>query len=441
MAEANPTLTELAATISEAAQALTSYLEANNLPAPSFAEDGPADYPKAPEVIGARFQLLGALHDLVHLAMGPTEYPFIQPIYWNHDGMVLDVLNQFNFFSAVPLGGSATYSEIAQATTVPESIVRRIVRHAMTNRIFVESPPGSGRVAHTATSAFLARNPLMGSWIGHNLEEARAAAVYLPESLRRFSAEGAPSEEVSESAFSVADVDRTGGLETYWDYLKRTPEGKPEGFRSNRFAEAMGAAAKIGSTVSGDDVVKSGYDWGSLGEATVVDVGGSTGFASFVLAKEYPKLDLIVQDLPEIEASFKSHVPQDLTHRVTFQPHDFFTPQTVPADVYFLKMILHDWPDKYAVRILRNLIPSLKPGGRILLCESVAPPDNAPLPLILRRLASLTDLQMLIACNSKERTLEDWQALAKEADGRLEARLSNFMPGSLWNIVELVLSG
>lgn len=76
-------------------------------------------------------------------------------------------------------------------------------------------------------------------------------------------------------------------------------------------------------------------------------------------------MNMVVQDLPEVQAAFQAFVPHDLTTRVTFQNHNFFNPQTVAADVYFLKMILHDWPDKYAVRILRNLLLPLLDWGSL----------------------------------------------------------------------------
>jgi len=77
MAQSQPTLNSLAATISKATEAITSHLEQNGLPQPSFAEDGPASYPNAPEVQGARFQLIGALLDLLNLAYGPADMSFI----------------------------------------------------------------------------------------------------------------------------------------------------------------------------------------------------------------------------------------------------------------------------------------------------------------------------------------------------------------------------
>lgn len=43
------------------------------------------------------------------------------------------------------------------------------------------------------------------------------------------------------------------------------------------------------------------------------------------------------------------------------------------ADVYFFRWILHNWSDKYCVKILRGLIPALKPGAKIILNDNVLP--------------------------------------------------------------------
>jgi hypothetical protein len=59
--------------------------------------------------------------------------------------------------------------------------------------------------------------------------------------------------------------------------------------------------------------------------------------------------------------------------------HDFFTPQTVVADVYLLRWILHNWSDKYCMRILRALIPALKPGARVVVNEDVRPAFDSPI--------------------------------------------------------------
>ncbi|KAI8951866.1 S-adenosyl-L-methionine-dependent methyltransferase [Xylaria longipes] len=83
------------------------------------------------------------------------------------------------------------------------------------------------------------------------------------------------------------------------------------------------------------------YDWGSLGMATAADVGGSQGHVEIQLAKHFGNLRIVVQDVESV-----------ITGRVRFEAHDFFQPQVVAADVFSLRLVLHNWTDKYAARIL-----------------------------------------------------------------------------------------
>lgn len=150
--------------------------------------------------------------------------------------------------------------------------------------------------------------------------------------------------------------------------------------RAERFAEAM----SFFNNSPGLEVkhVVDNYDWAALGEdATVVDIGGSHGDVAISLARQYPNLRCIVQDLPEVIAT--ATPPKGLDDRLSFQVHDFFTEQPVKnADVYFFKWILHDWSDKLCIKILRALIPALKKGARIALNEFVVP-DPGVIPLYL----------------------------------------------------------
>ena len=41
------------------------------------------------------------------------------------------------------------------------------------------------------------------------------------------------------------------------------------------------------------------YPWASLGEATIIDVGGGIGAVSLALLNEFPQLKSIVQERPE----------------------------------------------------------------------------------------------------------------------------------------------
>ena len=120
--------------------------------------------------------------------------------------------------------------------------------------------------------------------------------------------------------------------------------------------------------------IVNGYDWKSFGESTVVDVGGSHGSLSIAIAKEFLSLRCVVQDRPEVIGSCQESLPLDLHDRVSFMAHDFFKEQPLKgANIYMLRWILHDWSEKYAARILHNLVPALKPGARVLVLEQVLP--------------------------------------------------------------------
>ena len=122
------------------------------------------------------------------------------------------------------------------------------------------------------------------------------------------------------------------------------------------------------------------FDWAAINKGIVVDVGGSHGSLSIEIARSYPDLSFIVQDQAEIAREGRKKLPKDLANQVSFMAHDFFTDQPVlDADVYLLRWILHDWSDKYAIRILQALRPALKDGAKVVIMEQVLPdPGSIP---------------------------------------------------------------
>ena len=121
--------------------------------------------------------------------------------------------------------------------------------------------------------------------------------------------------------------------------------------------------------------IVSGFDWSSLGEATVVDVGGSHGSQSIALASAFPNLSCVVQDgAGVVEQARQADLALSAKGRVTFMEHDFFKQQPIKeAAVYVLRWVLHDWSDTYAVKILQALIPALAESSKVLICEAVLP--------------------------------------------------------------------
>lgn len=88
----------------------------------------------------------------------------------------LQAICHFNLASKVSArGGHATFKEISLGTGLNESTVRRLLRHAMSYRIFHETE--NGTVAHTGASKYLAEKADMRSWIGMVSEEMWPAAT------------------------------------------------------------------------------------------------------------------------------------------------------------------------------------------------------------------------------------------------------------------------
>ena len=170
-------------------------------------------------------------------------------------------------------------------------------------------------------------------------------------------------------------------------------------------------------------------------------MGGSHGFACTQLASAFPNLNFVVQDLAPVVAGGAKTVPSHLADRIGFMAHDFLNKQPVKnADVYFFRWIFHNWSDKYCIQILRNLIPALKCGARIVINDNVLP-EPGVLPIWREERLRSMDLTMLELQNSREREMEDWATLFRDADERFDFQGGKQPAGSnLW-ILDAIWKG
>lgn len=180
-----------------------------------------------------------------------------------------------------------------------------------------------------------------------------------------------------------------GTHESMFEYLAQHPE------KAKRFASAMKSFATVPQGKNASPSVSlhvlGKYRWDSIGKGMVVDVGGSEGHVSIALAMIYPDLQFVVQDRPEVIREAVNRLPETVADRVTFMAHDFFTDQPVTADVYLLRRILHNWPDAYAVKILKSLVPAFNKGARIIVNDDVLAEPNT-LPRLVERQVRYVDL-------------------------------------------------
>ncbi|KAK3902974.1 6-hydroxytryprostatin B O-methyltransferase [Staphylotrichum tortipilum] len=440
-ASASFPLEELAWQCTKNAIAVSQYLSARDLPQPSHEPDGPSNtLPKdaPPSVRRARQSLIDAALQLFQLAAGPSEFiPNLAPGF--QYVACLTWLLRYDIFHLVPASGTISYQDLAAAASkrtggaesIPETRLKSIVRMAMTAALFREPEPN--HLGHSATSALLAREADVHSWASYLSTRSAPTALAMTAAHDRFTP---ASVSKNETAYNVAFATNL----PFFDHLALNPADTAEfaGYMRNvTTSEAVDVKHLVG-----------GYPWADLGSALVVDVGGSTGNAAIALAKAFPDLQFIVQDLPDNAAAGReaasASLPAPILSRLTFQPHDFTTPQPVTnADVYLLRMILHDWPDHVAAAILKNLVPALeakKKQSKLLIMDTVLPAPGQ-VPRSVERIVRVRDLTMMQVFNSHERDLEQWKALLAAADGRLRLRRVVEPFGSTMALLEVELEG
>ena len=144
----------------------------------------------------------------------------------------------------------------------------------------------------------------------------------------------------------------------------------------------------------------------------IVDVGGGNGETLARLLAGVPEARGIVFDRARSEAGARSNLERHgCDSRCKFVAGDFFAAVVPGGDVYILQRILHDWDDADCVRILARVVEALEPGGRVLVLEELLGtrepgPDDHAIGI---------DLAMMAVTGGRERGLEQYQALAREA--------------------------
>lgn len=276
----------------------------------------------------------------------------------------LHVIHDFKIAEHVPVESTITVERLATISGIPTVQLHRILRHAMTNRIFEEPVPGE--ISHTAISLRLAKDPVMRATISMLVDEMFPAAACLARALQRNGA----SIQSTNSAWALANNASRPMVE---ELETEHPE------RAVQFAAFMKHNWSVQHPLQ---PLIDNFDWAALGKEHVVDVGGGMGHASIALAKAFPDLTFTVQDFEKVvetgerlffEETSDPEQPS-LRERVTFMAHDAFEDQPVRgAGVYLLRSVLHDWPDEDCVRILHKLVPALKKGAIVLINDFVMP--------------------------------------------------------------------
>ncbi|CZR64036.1 related to sterigmatocystin 7-O-methyltransferase precursor [Phialocephala subalpina] len=360
----------------------------------------------------ARLDLIDMIPDLQRSLIG--EQAFIRDLTWQPLNLVtLQAINRFKIAQHVPLEGTISYKELSALTGTNESQLRRLVRHAMTNRIFHE--PEKGQVAHSVTSKLLAEDPRLDSWVFFLTDYFWPATARSVDAFQKWPGSQNPKE---------VGVSLQYGRETTWFGEISTADRGIQSFRD---------AMEIINDGEGweDSHLVDNYPWGEIGKGTVVDIGGSNGHTSMAIAEKFPDLKFIVQDLH----TEGNPVPESLKERIIFMDHDMLNPQPIKdADVYFWRNVFHNHPDASVTKALQSLIPALKPGAKIAI-QDFGLTDPGEGRLADESYERMMDIMMMSLMNGKERGLDEWKALFEQADSRFKWNGGSRPDGSrLWII-------
>lgn len=142
----------------------------------------------------------------------------------------------------------------------------------------------------------------------------------------------------------------------------------------------------------------------------IVDVGGSHGFTMKEIRETFPDLKgkIVVQDIPSVIES----IPPDvltLYKDLDIEPeiHDFWMEQPVKeAKVYWLRRIMHDWPDAQCQTILKHIADAMAPDSKVLIMDLLIPESVQ----VEETYCYLLDLMMMMFAG-KERNEAEWRRL------------------------------
>jgi hypothetical protein len=179
----------------------------------------------------------------------------------------------------------------------------------------------------------------------------------------------------------------------FWDDLAAHPE------IAAKFDEMMGPA---GHGAPDPEVLVSG-EWESV--RVVADVGGGTGALLAEILRARPSVRGILVDQPgTVARSVAVFQSARVSDRVTAVGQSFFDRLPAGADLYLLKNVLADWPDREARALLARCAEAARPSGRVVVLGGVSPDDGKP---------PSPELLMMVLVGGKARSLTEFRELAR----------------------------
>ena len=277
--------------------------------------------------------------------------------------------------------GTTDIKTLAEEAGCDSDFLQRVLRHVVGKGVFQEPAPGQFALNEAALELL---DP--AQQLGLDLGGIGGRMAYAWGSLLSVVRTGAPA------------YHELFGL-PFWEDLEAHPD------IAASFDALMGPPGH--GTLDPEVLVTGGWDE----VATVVDVGGGTGALLAEILRTRPEIHGTLVDLPRTVASAGSILQEaGVSERVRTVGQSFFDPLPAGADLYILKSILNDWPDREAQLILSRCAEAARPSGRIVIMGGVSSDDSA---------TSLSPEMVLLG--GKDRTLLEFRELAHQAGLTVQA--------------------
>ncbi|KAI1465194.1 S-adenosyl-L-methionine-dependent methyltransferase [Daldinia caldariorum] len=291
-------------------------------------------------------------------------------------------------------GQPKTNEDLAAATGASPALVKRIARACVSMRMLNEQGPGL--YVPNALTALLSQ-PEYASGITFSFDITQTSFAKMPTYLRNTGFQN--PQNALDGPFQYANsygsaftwlTDHPDVFKAFHSYVHALRLHRPSWSDMYPVQERLIKGLK------------------SNGDASAfVDIGGGTGQILQDFHASVPQYTgrLVLQEIPDvITAATAMGVGDD---GIELQVHDFFTPQPIKgARAYFMRSVLHDWPDEQCRKILGHLKDAMEPGySKILISDCIVADEQAAWQHI-----SL-DLFMMAQVSSQERTKRELYAL------------------------------
>jgi SAM-dependent methyltransferase len=278
--------------------------------------------------------------------------------------------------------GPRSTREIATAVDASEDAVYRLLRALASLGLFSSLP--EHRFALTPLGQYL-RSDVPGSLRG----------------FARFAGHDVTWRPWGELAYCIKSgkpaVDHVFGVGIF-DYLETHPDVAAVVNDGMTAVSAAQAAA-----------VMEAYNFSGID--TLVDVGGGHGLLLAMILKAHPAMRGTLFELAHAVKGARRLLEQHgVADRCAVVAGDFFDAVPAGGDAYIMKLVIHDWDDERALRILRNCHRAMRPRSRLVVVDRVIAPGDEPDP------AKFVDLEMLVLTHGgRERTQEEFNQLYAQA--------------------------